>query len=91
MELEDGIAVRACPRNDVMQHLVRRHDAASHGADDGKAVMARPRAEHQIERNAESRGDKARPLQDADRARQVAKLELVGKGQHQHRVDGDRR
>jgi hypothetical protein len=49
--------------------------------------MAWPWAEHQIERKPESRGDKARPLQDADRARQVTEPKLVGKGEHQHRVD----
>jgi len=51
-----------------MQHLVRRHDAADHGAEDGEAVVTRPRAEDEIEGDAKSSGDEARPLQDADRA-----------------------
>jgi hypothetical protein len=85
---ENGIAVEARPRNDVVQHLIGRHDAADHGAEDGKTVMARPRPEDQIQRNAKSRGDEASPLQNADRARQVAEPELVGKGEDQDRVDG---
>jgi hypothetical protein len=46
-----------------VQHLIGRHDAANHGAEDGKTVVARPRSEDQIQRNAKSRGDEASPLQ----------------------------
>jgi hypothetical protein len=41
-----------------------------------------PRAEHQIERKAKSSGNEAGPLQDADRAWQITKPHLIGKGEH---------
>src|SRR4029450_4167547 len=51
--------------------------------------MARPRTQQKIERDAEARGNEGAPLQDADRARQVAEPELVDEGKSEQRIDGD--
>jgi hypothetical protein len=51
--------------------------------------MAGTRAEQQIKRETEAGGDEARPLQNAQRTRQVAKPQLIDEGEHQDRIDGD--
>jgi hypothetical protein len=51
--------------------------------------MARPRSEHQIERNADASGGKAGPLQDAQGTRQIAKPELIDEGDRKRCNDGD--
>lgn len=61
---------------------------AGHCAEYGETIVARPWTEDQIERDAEPGGDEARPLQDADRARQITKPELIDEGENQDRVDG---
>ena len=72
-----------------MQHLPHGDGRADRRAEDRDAVMARPRTEHEIERKPEACCEERHPLQDAQGARQVAKPELIDKGERKHRVDGD--
>lgn len=51
--------------------------------------MARSRAKDEIERKPEACGDEARPLQDAQGTWQVAKPELIDKGERQYGIDGN--
>ena len=65
MKPEDRIAVRAGVRNDVQQDLPHGHRRPERCAQYDHAIMARSRAEDEIESKAEARGNEACPLQDA--------------------------
>ena len=65
MHAENRIAVAGAARGDVDQHLPQGDGGADSGAEDRHAILARPRAEHEIERKPEAGGEERHPLQDA--------------------------
>ena len=61
--------------------------AACHRPENGDTVVTWPGAVDQIERDPEGGSDEPGPLQNADRAWQIAKPKLIGKGNDENRVD----
>ena len=78
-----------CEFTDVVENLARGDGSTCDSPEHDHAVMARPRPEDEIERESEACRSEARTLQDAQGTRQIAKPELIDKGERQHRVDND--
>ena len=73
----------------MQEDLAHRDGSASGRSEDGRAIVARSRAEDDVEREPETGGEKRSPLQNAEGTRQIAKPKLIDKGERKHRVDKD--
>jgi hypothetical protein len=71
MKAEQCAAIRSGTGKNMDEDLPASDSGASKGANDRDTVVTCPRPEPQIERKTESCHDKARTLQNAQRARQV--------------------
>jgi hypothetical protein len=64
----------------MQKDLAHRDSSAGGCTEDDRAIVARPRAEDDVEGEPEACGEKYGPLQNAQGTRQIAEPELIDKG-----------